>query len=93
MAKGHNQVKGINFEETFVPIARLESIHMTLDFACYKDYKLYQMDVRSVHPNVYIEEEVYVKQPLGFVDPTYSNYVFKLEKALYDLKQAPKSLV
>ena len=66
VAQGYNQEEGIDFDETFVPVARLESIRMLLAFACYKNFILYQMDVKIVFLNGYIMEEVYVKQSLNF---------------------------
>ena len=63
VAQGYTQVKGIDFEETFTPVARLKAIRMTLAFASYKDFKLFQMDVQSAFLNGFIEEEVYVEQP------------------------------
>jgi len=81
----------MDFEETFAPVARLEAIRMTLAFASYKDFKLFQMDVKSAFLNGFIEEELYVEQPPGFVDSTHPDFVFKLDKALYGLKQAPKA--
>ena len=66
VAQGFNQEEGIDYEETFAPVARVESIRMHLAFACLKDFILYQMDVKSAFLNGYILEEVYVTQPLGF---------------------------
>ena len=91
MAKGYSQIEGIGFDETFAPVARLEAIRMMLAYALFKKFKLYQMDVKSAFLNGYIDEEVYVEQPLGFVDPIHPNHVYKLEKALYGLKQAPRA--
>ena len=90
VAQCYNQ-EGIDFEETFAIVARLEAIRLLLAFACYMDFKLYQMDVKSVFLNDTIKEEVYVKQPPGFEDYEYPNYVFKLNKALYGLKQASRA--
>ena len=66
VVQGFNQEEGINYEETFAPIARLEAIRMLLAFACFKDFVLYQMDVKSAFLNDFINEEVYVEQPPGF---------------------------
>ena len=63
-------------------MARLEAIRIMYAYACYKNFKLFQMDVKSAFLNGYIKEKVYVEQPLGFVDPKYPNHVFKLKKAL-----------
>ena len=75
---------------TYALVARLEAIRMLLAFSCFKDFKLYQMDVKSDFLNDFIEDEVYVKQSLGFENRAYSDYVFKLSKAFYGLKQAPR---
>jgi hypothetical protein len=81
----------LDFDETFAPVARLESIHILLAYATYHDFKLYQMDVKSAFLNGPIKEEVYVEQPLCFKDEEYRNNVYKLHKALYGLKQAPRA--
>ena len=91
VAQGFCQKEGIDYEETFAPVARLEAIRILLAFAASKGFKLYQMDVKSAFLNGYIEEEVYVRQPPGFENPKYPNHVFKLHKALYGLKQAPRA--
>jgi hypothetical protein len=88
VAKGYSQVEGLDFGETYAPVARLESIHILLAYATYHGFKLYQMDVKSVFLNGPIKEEIYVEQPPGFKDSEYSNHVYKLSKALYGLKQA-----
>ena len=64
VAQGYTQVEGIDFEETFAPVARLEAIRITLAYASYKNFKLFQMDVKSAFLNGFIDEEVYVEQPL-----------------------------
>jgi hypothetical protein len=81
-------VKGLDFRETFAPVARLEVIRILLAFATSKGFKLYQMDVKSVFLNGVIQEEVYVRQPPGFESPKYPDRVYKLSKALFGLKQA-----
>ena len=81
----------IDFDETFAHVARLEAIPLLLAFACFKNFKLFQMDVKSAFLNGYIKEEVYVEQPPGFKDPLKEDHVFKLKKALYGLKQAPRA--
>ncbi|KAH9768937.1 Integrase catalytic domain-containing protein [Citrus sinensis] len=91
VAQGYNREEGIDFDETFAPVARLESIRMLLAYACHKDFILFQIDVKSAFLNCYIIEEVYVKQPHGFEKEKFSNHVYKLSKALYGLKQAPRA--
>jgi hypothetical protein len=91
VAKGYSQVEGLDFGETYAPIARLESIRILLAYATCHGFKLYQMDVKSAFLNGPIKEEVYVKQPLGFEDSEYPNHVYKLSKVLYGLKQAPRA--
>jgi hypothetical protein len=87
----HTQVEGLDFGETYAPVARLESIRILLAYACHPYFKLHQMDVKSVFLNGPLQEEVYVDQPSGFEDPNFPNHVYKLHKALYGLKQAPRA--
>jgi hypothetical protein len=91
VAKGYSQVEGLDFGETYAPVARLESICILLAYATHHGFKLYQMDVKSTFLNRPIKEEVYVEQPPGFEDSKYPNHVYKLSKALYGLKQAPRA--
>ena len=91
VAKGYNQEEGIDYEETYAPVARLEAIRMLLAYASIMNFKLYQMDVKSAFLNGLIQEEVYVEQPPGFEIPDKPNHVYKLQKALYGLKQAPRA--
>ena len=84
-------MEGIDFEETFAPVARLESIRLLMAFNCTLRFKLYQLDVKSAFLNGYLNEEVFVAQSKGFEYPTHPDYVYKLKKALYRLKQAPKA--
>jgi hypothetical protein len=91
VAKGYSQVESSDFDETYVPVARLESIRILLAYATYHGFKLYQLDVKSAFLNGPIKEEVYVEQPPGFEDSEYPNHVYKLSKALYGLKQAPRA--
>ena len=91
MAKGYAQVAGLDFEETFAPVARLESIRILLAYAAHHSFRLFQMDVKSAFLNGPIKEEVYVEQPPGFEDERYPDHVCKLSKALYGLKQAPRA--
>ncbi|GKG26197.1 retrovirus-related pol polyprotein from transposon TNT 1-94, partial [Tanacetum coccineum] len=83
--------EGINFEESFAPVARLEAIRIFLAFATHMKLVIYQMDVKTAFLNGNLREEVYVSQPDGFVDPDKPNYVYKLKKSLYGLKQAPRA--
>ncbi|KAK8625938.1 hypothetical protein V6N13_057093 [Hibiscus sabdariffa] len=91
VAQGYTQEEGIDFDETYAPVARMEAIRMLLAFACHHEFKLFQMDVKSSFLNGFINEEVYVEQPPRFEDPKFPNHVFKLSKALYGLKQAPRA--
>ncbi|GJW47892.1 retrovirus-related pol polyprotein from transposon TNT 1-94 [Tanacetum coccineum] len=91
VAQGYNQQEGIDYDETFAPVARLEAIRIFLAFATYMNFIVYQMDVKSAFLNGKLKEEVYVKQPLGFESSTFPNHVCKLDKALYGLKQAPRA--
>jgi hypothetical protein len=91
VAKGYSQVEDLDFDETYAPVDRLESIGILLAYATYHGFKLYQMDMKSAFLNGPIKEEVYVEQPPGFEDSEYPNHVYKLSKALYGLKQAPRA--
>ena len=91
VAQGYTQQEGIDYEETFAPVARLEAIRILLAFSVAKGFKLYQMDVKSAFLNGVIEEEVYVRQPPGFESERFPHRVFKLHRALYGLKQAPRA--
>ena len=81
----------MGFDETFALVVRLESIRILLAIACHLNFKLYQMDVKSSFLNGMLQEEVYVEQPKGFVDPYRPNDVYKLKRALYGLKQARRA--
>jgi hypothetical protein len=91
VAQGYTQVEGLDFGETYAPVARLEGIRILLAYACAHNIKLYQMDVKSAFINDYINEEVYVEQPPDFEDNKKPDRVYKLKKALYGLKQAPRT--
>ncbi|GJR98387.1 retrovirus-related pol polyprotein from transposon TNT 1-94 [Tanacetum coccineum] len=91
VAKGYNQQEGIDYDKTYAPVAKLESIRILLAYACALDLKLFQMDVKSAFLNGFINKEVYVAQPPGSIDFEKSDHVYKLNKALYGLKQAPKA--
>nr|GEX64532.1 reverse transcriptase domain-containing protein [Tanacetum cinerariifolium] len=89
VAVGYSQQEGIDYDETFAPVARIEAIRMFLAYAAHKDFTVFQMDVKTVFLNGILKEEVYVGQPSGFVSKQNPDHVYALDKALYDLKQAP----
>nr|GEX93736.1 retrotransposon protein, putative, Ty1-copia subclass [Tanacetum cinerariifolium] len=91
VACGYRQEEGINFEESFAPIARLEAIRIFLTYAAHKNMVVYQMDVKTTFLNGNLREEVYVSHTDGFVDQDNPNHVYKLKKALCGLKQAPRT--
>ncbi|GJX93829.1 retrovirus-related pol polyprotein from transposon TNT 1-94 [Tanacetum coccineum] len=91
VAQGYNQQEGIDYDETYALVARLESIRILLAYACALDFKLFQMDVKSAFLNGFINEEVYVAQPSGFIDFEKPDHVYKLKKAFIWTKQEPKS--
>jgi hypothetical protein len=91
VAQGYTQVEGLDFGETYAPVARLEAIRFILAFTAHHDFKLYQMDFKSAFLNGPLSEEVYVEQPLGFEGLKRANHVYKLRKAVYGLKQAPRA--
>ncbi|GKB29628.1 putative ribonuclease H-like domain-containing protein, partial [Tanacetum coccineum] len=91
VAQGYTQEEGIDYDEVFAPVARIEAIRLFLAYASFKDFVVYQMDVKSAFLYGKIEEEVYVCQPPGFEDPEFPDKVYKVEKALYGLHQAPRA--
>ncbi|GJZ09406.1 putative ribonuclease H-like domain-containing protein [Tanacetum coccineum] len=91
VAQGYTQEEGIDYDEVFAHVARIEAIRLFLAYASFKDFVVYQMDVKSAFLYEKIEEEVYVCQPPGFEDPDFPDRVYKVEKALYGLHQAPKA--
>ncbi|GJW92618.1 putative ribonuclease H-like domain-containing protein [Tanacetum coccineum] len=91
VAQGYTQEEGIYYDEVFAPVSRIESIRLFLAYASFKDFVVYQMDVKSAFLYGKIEEEVYICQPSGFEDPDFPDRVYKVEKALYGLHQAPKA--
>ncbi|GJZ04678.1 retrovirus-related pol polyprotein from transposon TNT 1-94 [Tanacetum coccineum] len=91
VAKGYYQEEGIDFEESFAPVARIEAIRIFIANAPNKIIIIYQMDVKTAFLNGELKEEVYVSQPEGFVDPDHPTHVYRLKKALYGLKQAPRA--
>ncbi|GKF74333.1 retrovirus-related pol polyprotein from transposon TNT 1-94, partial [Tanacetum coccineum] len=91
VARGYRQEEGINFEESFASVARIEAICIFVAFAAHMNMVVYQMDVKTAFLNDILREEVYVSQPDGFVDQDNLNHVYMLKKALYGLKQAPRA--
>ncbi|GJS05336.1 retrovirus-related pol polyprotein from transposon TNT 1-94 [Tanacetum coccineum] len=91
VAQGFRQEEGINFEESFIPVARIEVIRIFIANAAHKNMTIYQMDVKTAFLNGELKEKVYVSQPEGFVDQDNPSHVYKLKKALYGLKQAPRA--
>nr|GEU85263.1 hypothetical protein [Tanacetum cinerariifolium] len=88
---GYAQKDGVYFEESFVPVARLEAVKLFITYAAHKYFIIYQMDVKTVFLYCPLKEEVYVNQPDGFVDPYHPEKVYRLKKALYGVKQAPRA--
>ena len=82
---------GVDFDQSFTLVARLESIRILMSIACTMNFRLYQMDVKCAFLNRYLNEEVFVEQPKGFEDPHFSDHVLRLKKTLYGLKQAPRA--
>ncbi|GJS82985.1 putative ribonuclease H-like domain-containing protein [Tanacetum coccineum] len=91
VAQWYTQEEGIDYDEVFAPVAKIEVIRLFLAYASYKDFMVYQMDVKSAFLYGNIEKEVYVCQPPGFEDPDFPDRVYKVEKALYGLHQAPRA--
>ncbi|GJU37646.1 putative ribonuclease H-like domain-containing protein [Tanacetum coccineum] len=91
VAQGYTQEEGIDYDEVFAPVARMEAIRLFLAFASFMGFIVYQMDVKSAFLYGTIDEEVYVSQPPGFVDPDHPKKVYKVVKALYGLHQAPRA--
>ena len=91
VAKGYKQRAGIDYDEVFAPVARLETIRLMISLAAQNKWKIYQLDVKSAFLNGFLEEEIYVEQPLGYVKKRHEDKVYKLRKALYGLKQAPRA--
>nr|GEV50710.1 retrovirus-related Pol polyprotein from transposon TNT 1-94 [Tanacetum cinerariifolium] len=93
VAVGYSQQEGIDYDETFAPVARIEAIRLFLAYAAHKDYPVFQMDVKTSFLNGILKEEVYVGQPPGFFSKQYPDHVYALDKALYGLKQAPRASI
>ncbi|GKD30252.1 gag-pol polyprotein [Tanacetum coccineum] len=91
VTKGYHQEEGIDFEESFAPVDRLEAIRVFVAYVAHKSFPIYQMDVKTDFLNGPLKEEVYVNQPDGFIDRDHPEKVYHLKKALYGLKQAPRA--
>nr|GEY64883.1 retrovirus-related Pol polyprotein from transposon TNT 1-94 [Tanacetum cinerariifolium] len=91
IAVGYSQQEGIDYDETFAPVAQIESIRLFLAYAAHKDFTVFQMDVKTTFLNGILKEEVYVGQPPGFDSKQYVDHVYALDKYLYGLKQAPRA--
>ena len=91
VAQGYSQMEGVDYDETFAPVAYMKSIRILLALACHLKFKLYQMDVKTAFLNGFLKEDVYVAQPKGFINPHFLDHVLYLKKALYGLKQATRA--
>nr|GEX30640.1 retrovirus-related Pol polyprotein from transposon TNT 1-94 [Tanacetum cinerariifolium] len=91
VVRGYCQEEGINFEESFAPVARMEAIRIFLEYATHKSFFVFQMDIKTAFLHGSLKEDVYVCQPKGFIDVDHPSHVYKLKKALYGLKQAPRA--
>jgi hypothetical protein len=91
VVQGFRQIEGIDYNDVYAPVARLEAIRIFLAYASFRKFKVYQMDVKSAFLNAELGEQVFVSQPPGFEDPLHRDYVYKLDKAFYGLHQAPRA--
>ncbi|GJY44545.1 retrovirus-related pol polyprotein from transposon TNT 1-94 [Tanacetum coccineum] len=91
VVRGYHQEEGIDFEESFAPVARMEAIRIFLAYDAHKSFIVFQMDVKTAFLHGTLKEDVYVCQPEGFIDADHPSHVYKLKKALYGLKQAPRA--
>ncbi|GKC35386.1 retrovirus-related pol polyprotein from transposon TNT 1-94, partial [Tanacetum coccineum] len=91
VSKGYKQEEGIDLEESFAPVARLEAVRMFITYVAHKNITIFQMDVKTAFLNGHLKEEVYVSQPEGFIDPEFPDHVYRLKKDIYGLKQAPRA--
>ncbi|GJR38489.1 retrotransposon protein, putative, ty1-copia subclass [Tanacetum coccineum] len=91
VAKGYTQLYGVDYEETFSPVADIRAIRILISIAAYFDYEICQMDAKTAFLNGYLDEDIYVVQPEGFVDPNHPRKVYKLQRSIYGLKQASRS--
>ena len=88
VAQGYSQMEGVDYDETFASVVRMESIRILLALACHLKFKIYQMDVKIAFLNGFLKKDAYVAQSKGFIDPHFPDHVLYLKKALYGLKQA-----
>ncbi|KAJ0622951.1 putative RNA-directed DNA polymerase [Helianthus annuus] len=91
VVQGFRQIEGLDYDEVYAPVARLEAIRIFLAYASYMGFTVYQMDVKTAFLYGDVKEEIFVEQPLGFVHPDYPEYAYKLDKVLYGLHQAPRA--
>ena len=91
VTQGYSQMEGVNYNETFALVTRMESIRILLALACHLKFKLYQMDIKITFLNGFLKEDVYMAQPKGFIDPYFLDHVLYLKKTLYSFKQAPRA--
>nr|GEW71987.1 hypothetical protein [Tanacetum cinerariifolium] len=91
VAKGYTQLYGVDYEETFSPVADIRAIRILISIAAFYDYKIWKMDVKTAFLNGYLDEDIYMVQPEGFVDPSHPRKVCKLQRSIYGLKQASRS--
>nr|GFC15648.1 retrovirus-related Pol polyprotein from transposon TNT 1-94 [Tanacetum cinerariifolium] len=91
VVRGYRQEEGLDFEESFAPVARMEAIRIFLAYDAHKSFIVSQMDVKISFLHGSLKEDVYVCQPEGFIDADHPSHVYKLKKALYGLKQAPRA--
>ena len=89
IVQGYSQMEGVDYDETFAPVAHMKSIRILFALTCHLKFKLYQMDVKIAFLNGLLKEDVYVAQPKGFIDSHFPDHVLYLKKALYGLKQVP----
>ena len=93
VCKGYAQIEGVDFDETFAPVARIEAIRIFLAYSAFKGFKMYQMDVKTTFLNGYLDEEFYMDQPEGFENKDYPNHVYKLKKGSLWFETSSKGLV
>ncbi|GKC83853.1 retrotransposon protein, putative, ty1-copia subclass [Tanacetum coccineum] len=91
VVKGYTQLYGVDYEETFSPVADIRAIRILISIAAFYDYEIWQMDVKTAFLNGYLDEDIYMVQPKGFVDPNHPRKVCKLQRSIYGLKQASRS--